>query len=802
MRVAEWFNLRGKADPLEQIVGSYEASVGPGLTGLVHFWEKIGPGHSPTVLAALVKADMQRRFKGGERPKILDYLEEFPVLGEDHDRVVSLVYDEFCLLEENGERPDSDAFCDAYSRWRDSLHSQLDYHRELSRAINAEIQVVDFPEPGDRFDRYRLTSLLGVGGVARVYLATEEELGDRQIAIKVSASFGQEPSILAQLDHRNIVPIFTVAKSDSGLRGMCMPYRPGVTLEEVIRRIGRGKPPRSARGISNALRPAQVPAEFFPERQTEGWSDFPIHKTFPEAVAWLGLAMANALSYMHQRGIFHRDIKPANILLALREGPQLLDFNLAQFPSNALGASAAQKGGTLPYSAPEQLKAFLDPAAWDQVGPSADLYSLGLVLRELLTGRPPELPASPGSGNRAFQSFLDRRLAPAIPIGEINPGVPPALESIVDKCLAFRPEDRHATADELAADLQRFLERKPLVGAPNTSRFELGVNWIYRNRKSLLWAIIGVAVVASLASFFPRGKPEKVDIVGARFSAAERFLDSGSPRELKLAREQFASLHDEFPGTARSSLGLALTLLKQGETKNVNQLLDEAAKADDALPVIRRRIVVQPRSDLLHRTLGLALLHKDQKELARESFERSIEIDPSKYSHYVYLAKLDADERRFPEAAGHLEKALEFCEVPTIIHMYRKSLLEVLVNLIDERLEEDRPEAEKRKRQLESQWLIWRDEVLKLPDNRKRPGDDYDLDYFEGCLKSIQGELEADPARARPLFGAAEDLFNQAERIDLERPADSEAAKSLKKQRLQLSDRRTAKMPPGDRPAP
>jgi serine/threonine protein kinase len=781
MLVPEWFfRRRGKADPLDRAVQLYEASIRSGGPRLAQYWTSPESDKTPSVLAALVKIDLRRRFEAGERPRALEYLRAFPVLAEVDDRVISLVYEEFCLLEEHGERPDSLAFCEDYGPWRDSLRSQLAYHRELSRAIGAETSPVNFPDPGDRFDKYRLTSLLGVGGVARVYLATEEELGDRQVAIKVSASFGQEPSILAKLDHRNIVPILTVAESESGLRGICMPYRPGSTLEELIRRIGRGKPPRSARAISDALRPTDSQAGFPPEEQRVGWEDFPIDRTFPEAVAWIGLALAHALSYLHERGIFHRDIKPANILLAYREGPQLLDFNLAQVPSSPERASAAQKGGTLPYMAPEQLRAFLDSSAWDDVESAADIYSLGLVLRELLTGRPPELPTSQGSLAREIQSLIDRRLAQTESAGQINPEVPPALDSIIGKCLAFRPEDRYATADDLAVDLRQFLDRKPLLFAPNTSKIELGINWAYRNGRSVVSTLLIFAVLASLNWAFPRGKPGE-----AEFEKAERHLYSGRLGDLERAKKEFEELHKERSDTARSSLGLALTLKKLGDPADMTRtsdLLENALKKEDAERVIRAHLVKDPRSYVLHLNLGIILLEHGQTDLARKSLEQSLEINPKGYAANRVLAKLEDRPGRYEHSLGPLAKAIEVGQRrndTATIDPLRKAMLRILVELIDRRLEPEegapnRAEAASYCRELESRLQCFKEHWCKTATAGEPAGQAYSINLYEGCLCSIKGVLNAeedDPAR---FFEEAGRRFEQARRLSTEwnMPAD------------------------------
>jgi serine/threonine protein kinase len=687
MRALTWLKRRGEADSLDRAVTKYEARIRSGSPSLEGFWAGLGSRQAPSILAALVKLDLKRRFEAGERPRVLEYLQAFPVLAEDPDRVISLVYEEFCFLQEAGENPDSRAFCEAYGPWRDSLRSQLDYHRELSRAVGAEAAPVNYPALGDRFDKYHLTSILGEGGVARVYLAIEDVL-DRQVAIKVSASFGQEPSILAKLDHRNIVPILTVAESESGLRGICMPYRPGITLEDLIKRIGRGTPPRSARAISDALRPRDPQIEFPPDDQRVGWADFPIGQKFPEAVAWIGLALANALSYLHEKGVFHRDIKPANILLAYKEGPQLLDFNLAQDPNNRHSATAAQKGGTLPYMAPEQLKAFIDPSAWESVQEAADLYSLGLVLRELVTGRPPELPTSRGSLAREIQSLIDRRLAPAESISEINPEVPPALESIIDKCLAFRPEDRYASANDLAGDLRLFLVRKPLEIAPNTSKIELVANWVYRNRVTLVTAIIACVVLLFVARFLPGRVPGDADI-----ERAERHYESPNLATVELARKEFDELHRQRPDTARSSLGLALTLLKlkSSDRDGINRLVLEAQGKDDAREAFEDHVAKEPDSPLLHLNLGLVLTRKGSSDQARAELEKCLKLDPTRIAAFPALAALDVRNNHYRDAVDHMEKAILLCQQEEfnarVSYDLRVYLLKYLVEMINQNLE-------------------------------------------------------------------------------------------------------------------
>jgi hypothetical protein len=196
---------------------------------------------------------------------------------------------------------------------------------------------------------------------------------------------------------------------------------------------------------------------------------------------------------------FHRDVKPGNVLLTLQHGPQLLDFNLAESPHATHHAESAMLGGTLPYMAPEQIEAFLDPELWGKVSARSDLYSLGLVLRELLTGAAPDLPDEKLPPTRAMRELLDRRVCLNTDVGAFNPNVPFALRSIVDRCLKLDPDERYGSARALSEDLRRFLSREPLVTARNPSRRERTANWLVRHRRELATRSVIVALAGMLA---------------------------------------------------------------------------------------------------------------------------------------------------------------------------------------------------------------------------------------------------------------------------------------------------------------
>jgi serine/threonine-protein kinase len=272
-------------------------------------------------------------------------------------------------------------------------------------------------------DRYELHERIGRGGMADVFMARDLLL-DRDVAVKILfpehavdpnfvERFRREAQSVAGLNHPNIVGVY-----DWGQTGntyfMAMEFVKGRTLAEVLRRQGR----LTARSAAS-----------------------------------VGGSIANALAYAHRNNVVHRDIKPANILMASNGDIKVVDFGIARALDSAHDGGLTQDGavmGTATYFSPEQAKG-------DGLDLRSDLYSLGIVLYELVTGKPPF------SGESALATAYKQVHDVPTRMKDHAADVPPALEAIVSKCMAKEPTRRYATAEQLRDDLRYFLNNQPTM---------------------------------------------------------------------------------------------------------------------------------------------------------------------------------------------------------------------------------------------------------------------------------------------------------------------------------------------------
>jgi serine/threonine protein kinase len=313
------------------------------------------------------------------------------------------------------------------------------------------------PLPDKRIGDFELQRLLGTGSFGRVFLARQLTLG-RLVALKVSqergrGAPGREARTLARLEHANIVQVFSESfDSERGLRLLCMQYVPGTTLERVFVSLSRRERSewsgRAILDIIDAANTDTVPLDPTALRDREHLAGCP----YDEAVSWIGARLAEALAHAHALGVRHRDVKPANVLLNRYGRPLLADFNVA-FTARTDSAMEATLGGTLAYMAPEHLDAFAGDGPVHAVDERADIYALGVVLFELLAGRPPFEQPMRGSTSEVVRKLSAHRRA-EVPRFPPEMAVSAALAATVRRCLHSEPERRFQTA----ADLGRALD--------------------------------------------------------------------------------------------------------------------------------------------------------------------------------------------------------------------------------------------------------------------------------------------------------------------------------------------------------
>ncbi|OBG90361.1 protein kinase [Mycobacterium sp. E136] len=356
---------------------------------------------------------------------------------------------------------------------------------EASFAVGSPSSRLTQIQVGQQLDDFDLLLELGSGAFARVFLARQRSM-QRLVAVKISANEGHEPQTLAQLDHDYIVRVFDQRiLREQNWRLLYMQYLPGGTLLEVVKTIHRGtEPPDTGQTLLDAVDNALEARGGI--RPTESSTRTELAALpWPDTVAWIGKRLAQALDYANSRGVLHRDIKLANVLLASDGTPKLADFNIS-FARNVTGASPFEYfGGSLSYMSPEQLIACqpghtLDMAALDA---RSDIYSLAVVLWELLTGQKPfdDSAAHAARGNSAgpigdttaLELMLTTRVHGVQPaaIAALPANCPSALQRVLMKALSADRDQRWASGAEVAEQLQLCLDpqARELVDPPARS---------------------------------------------------------------------------------------------------------------------------------------------------------------------------------------------------------------------------------------------------------------------------------------------------------------------------------------------
>jgi serine/threonine protein kinase len=406
--------------------------------------------------------------------------------------------DDFMDRLGRGERPQVEEYAARYPALAGVLRQVLPALQAL-RSLPPESAAGEPAAAGPRggcLGDFRLLREVGRGGMGVVYEAEQISLG-RRVALKVLPfastldarqlqRFKNEAQAAAQLHHPNIVPVHATG-CERGVHYYAMQYIDGRTLAALVQELS-GRP---AAGPDPTIPPApEVPAGEAPTQPARGPST---ERSVTAAghfrtAASLGIQAAEALEQAHQLGVVHRDVKPANLLVDERGRLWVTDFGLAHCQSQAGLTMTGDLVGTLRYMSPEQALAHRGT-----VDHRTDVYSLGATLYELLT-------LAPAFAGRDRQELM-RQIAfeEPRPARRLNPAVPPELETIVLKAMAKEPADRYATAQELADDLRRFLEDRPIRARRPTLVQRLR-SWGRRHRP-VVWSVAVSGAVLVLLAF-------------------------------------------------------------------------------------------------------------------------------------------------------------------------------------------------------------------------------------------------------------------------------------------------------------
>jgi WD40 repeat protein len=529
------------AESLDAIVAQFRRLWTTGDRPDVHaFLGQSGP-MTPERLLAILEIDQRQRWKLGEQPSVESYLGVYPMLAADR-RTFSLVLAEMYLRQAEGEPIVIHDWRNRFPQFGDELRRLADQAEHASPAgLAQETTTESFdgtydatevrtlrlrpdwvparePAPADmpsvapatdivhmpprplatatelavadaarirQIGPYRIEQVLSHGGMGIIYKALDTRL-KRTVALKMVLSgsqadqatlarFRAEAEAVARLQHPNIVQIFEVGEHE-GQPYLALEFVNGKNLQQVI-----------------ATKPFT-----------------------PQEAAALVATLARAVEFAHHRGIIHRDIKPGNILISAQGVPKITDFGLAKFKgSEETHSRPGEVIGTPNYMAPEQADG--DP---NRVGPVSDVYSLGAVLYELLTGQPPFHGASP------METLLRLRINNPIPPRYFKPRLALDLEKICLKCLEKERHERYHSAERLADELQRFLDGRP-IEARKTGPIERLWKWTRRHPAiALLTIMMAGYLVLSQAMFFIQWQQMRETRAGSDPKTANDLTDS------------------------------------------------------------------------------------------------------------------------------------------------------------------------------------------------------------------------------------------------------------------------------------
>ena len=374
----------------------------------------------------VLQEDLRRRWERADRVLVEEYLSADALANTAPDDLLDLIYHEVMIREEFGEHPALGEYLERFPQFTGQLRDQFEVHQALKldqwlgqagTGETAQGSSLAAGEPrasgtGPSIPGYEVIRELGRGGMGVVYLARQTGL-ERLVALKMILAgefsrqqdrvrFQREAEAVARLEHPNLVKIYETGEQD-GRPYFSMEYLEGGRLADSLR--GTPLPPRRAAQLVETL--------------------------------------ARATHAAHERGVIHRDLTPNNVLLTAMGEPKIVDFGLAKLTIDGTGRTATGDIlGTPSYMAPEQAT-----GQSKEVGPAADVYALGAILYDLLTGRPPF------KGDSLLATLAQVVHDEPVTPSRLQPRVPRDLETVCLKCLSKEPGHRYLSALALADDL-------------------------------------------------------------------------------------------------------------------------------------------------------------------------------------------------------------------------------------------------------------------------------------------------------------------------------------------------------------
>jgi tetratricopeptide (TPR) repeat protein len=508
-------------DRLAEIVARFEHDRQQGNRPPLEEYLPDEPVLRDAALRELIRADLEFRIEAGEPARVEIYLERYPELARQTAFLVNLVVRE-CRLRQRQEAGVCVAhYLERFPQLREQLEARLQMDARATHTGQTTANWQPRSEPGPpgtaapplpRIPGYEVLAVLGRGGMGIVYKARHLRL-QRLVALKMILAgahagpehverFLVEARAVARMQHPHIVQIYEIGEH-GGLPFFSLEFVDGGSLDK---------------------KPARAPRD----------------------AAALVETLARAMHTAHQAGVVHRDLKPANVLLTEEGTPKITDFGLAkQLDAESGQTRTGAVMGTPAYMAPEQAA-----GRTHEIGPATDVYALGAILYELLTGRPPFRGASIGETLAKVQ-----REEPTAP-SRLRPKLPRDVETICLKCLAKEPGQRYPSALALAQDLERFRSDEPILARRQSlaARFWRKV----RRRPLQTAAVVAVllAVVAGTLGAFRSFHLQRVDQLETRIQTRLQALD-GTPaavNEVESAITELEGLDAARAGVARQAL--------------------------------------------------------------------------------------------------------------------------------------------------------------------------------------------------------------------------------------------------------